>query len=147
MPNHKLANTDFILGLDFGMRRIGIAVGTLESGTARPLTRLPAENGVPHWENLLNLIEQWEVKVLVVGSPLNMDGTEQNTTVAARRFANKLADKTRLPAFLVDERLTSVEARREIREQGLSFDVDCYSAKLILEQWFRSDEETWVRSN
>ena len=145
MPNIK--NADFILGFDFGMKRVGVAVGTRESELARPLICLRAENGVPKWDNVLKLILEWEVRALVVGLPLNMDGTEQNTTFAAKRFANKLAEKSRLPAYLVDERLTSMEARHTIREQGLSFDVDSYSAKLILEQWLRGDEETWVRSN
>ncbi len=142
-----LKETDFVLGFDFGMRRIGVAVGTRESVQARPLTCLPANNGVPHWDNILNLISEWEAQALVIGSPLNMDGSTQTTTFAAKRFANKLADKCRLPAYLVDERLTSIEAKRTIREEGLPFDVDSYSAKLILEQWLRSDKETWVRSN
>ena len=143
----KLAAADFILGFDFGMRRIGVAVGTRESRLARPLDHLKADNGVPRWEQALALVEEWEAKALVVGCPLNMDGSEQNTTHAARRFANKLAERARLPAYLVDERLTSVEARREIKEQDLAFNVDSYSAKLILEQWLRSDEATWVRSS
>ena len=145
MPSIK--NEDFILGFDFGMRRIGVAVGTRESKLARPLVCLRAENGVPIWDDILKLIPVWEVRCLIIGLPLNMDGTKQNTTFAAKRFANKLAEKSRLPAYLVDERLTSVEARLTIREQQLSFDVDSYRAKLILEQWLRSDEETWVRSN
>jgi putative holliday junction resolvase len=145
MPD--IQEADFALGFDFGMRRIGIAVGTRESLTARPLVCLPAKNGVPDWSKILKLISEWEVQALVIGSPLNMDGSTQNTTFAAKRFANKLASKCRLPAYLVDERLTSVEARRTIKEEGLPFDVDSYSAKLILEQWLRSDEVTWVRSN
>jgi putative Holliday junction resolvase len=145
MPN--LLTEDFVLGFDFGMRRIGVAVGTRESQLAKPLAPLKAENGVPNWELVLMLITEWEAKALVVGCPLNMDGSEQNTTFAARRFANKLADKSRLPAYLVDERLTSVEARRDIKEHSLAFDLDSYSAKLILEQWLRDDEATWVKSN
>lgn len=142
-----LKGTDFVLGFDFGMRRIGVAVGTREPLQTRPLTCLSARNGVPNWDDVLKLVSEWEVHALVIGSPLNMDGSTQTTTFAAKRFANKLADKCRLTAYLVDERLTSVEARRTIKEQGLPFDVDSYSAKLILEQWLRSDEETWIRSN
>jgi putative Holliday junction resolvase len=143
----KLDPSDFVLGFDFGMRRIGVAVGTRESQEARPLTCLKAENGVPKWTEVLALIEEWDAKAFVVGQPLNMDGTEQNTTFRARRFANKLAARANLPAYFVDERLTSVEARSCIQEQGLSFDIDSYSAKLILEQWLRSNETTWVKTN
>lgn len=143
----KISTADFILGFDFGMRRIGVAVGTRESQQARPLDYLKAENGVPRWGQLLALAQEWEAKALVVGYPLNMDETEQNTTHAARRFANKSANRCRLPTYLVDERLTSLEARLEIKEHALTCNIDSYSAKLILEQWFRSDEATWVRSN
>lgn len=142
-----LNDSDFVLGFDFGMRRIGTAVGTRESELARPLTCLAAQNGVPNWDEALALVAQWEAKALAVGFPLNMDGSLQNTSYAARRFANKLAAKTQLPAYLVDERLTSIEARRTIKEHKLSCDVDSYSAKLILEQWLTSKKATWKRSN
>ena len=142
----KFTDTDFILGFDFGMRRIGVAVGTRETEAAKPLAHLPATNGVPDWNRALKLIGEWEAKAIVVGYPLNMDGSNQNTTHAAKRFANKLADKCRLPAFLVDERLTTAEARHDMKEHNLTFNVDSYSAKLILEQWLRSDEDTWTYS-
>lgn len=142
----KLQDTDFILGFDFGMRRIGVAVGTRETQTAKPLTHFAATNGVPDWERVLKLIDEWEAKAIVVGHPLNMDGSTQNTSFAAKRFANKLADKCRLPAFLVDERLTTAEARHDMKEHNLAFNVDSYSAKLILEQWLRSEEDTWIYS-
>lgn len=143
----ELSTTDFVLGFDFGMRHIGVAVGQRSTQLARPLPAIKAENGVPKWGQVLALITEWEARALVVGIPYNMDGTKQNTTFAARRFANKLADRARLPAYLTDERLTSVEAKQQIHDQKLGFDVHSYSAKLILEQWLRSDEETWERSN
>lgn len=147
MPKRRLQNSDFIMGFDFGMRRIGVAVGTRESELADPIHCFSAENGVPHWNNVLALITRWEVRALVVGLPVHMDGRVQSTTFGARRFANKLAAKARLPAFLVDERLTSAEARSVLMERKLNFDVDSYSAKLILEQWLRSSEDTWSQSN
>lgn len=148
MPKRsRIEASDFVLGFDFGMKRIGVAVGTKEALNATPLKPLSAQNGVPSWQLIEALVEKWDVKALVVGIPYTMDGSSQSTTHAARRFANKLSDRMQRPAFLSDERLTSVEARSQMSEHKLSFSVDSYSAKLILEQWFRSDEATWIRSN
>jgi putative Holliday junction resolvase len=65
-----------ILGFDFGMKNIGIAVGQELTGTANPLTAIKARDGIPDWEQIASLLQEWQPDLLVVGLPLNMDGTE-----------------------------------------------------------------------
>ncbi len=135
----KSASIDVVLGFDFGMRRIGVAVGQLITHTANPLEILAADNGTPNWEAIQQLIDTWHVDAIVVGIPLNMDGTEQNITLSARQFAKQLANQFHLPVYEVDERLTTKEAKRQLHEQGVkNLDlkyIDSYAAKLILESW------------
>jgi len=124
------------IGLDFGVRRIGVAVGQSLTSSASPLTTLSARDGRPDWEVLSRLIQQWAAQGLIVGLPLNMDDTEAELVPRVRRFARQLEGRFHLPVHLVDERLTSLEAERYLdarrRRQG---DVDAYAAKLILETW------------
>ena len=130
-----------LLGFDFGERTIGVAYGQSVTQTARPLIALKAKAGQPDWEQVASLLKEWKPDALVVGSPLNMDGTEQELTAKAKKFANRLHGRFGLPVLLVDERLTTVEAKARLFEQGgyksLQKDaIDNASAVLILESWF-----------
>lgn len=120
-----------LLGFDFGMRKIGVAVGQMITRTANPLTMLKAEDGIPHWELVRELIKIWDIDAIVVGIPLNMDGSTQPLTFAARKFARRLHARFGLPVYTVDERLTTIAAKRTKNVTQL----DSYAAKLILEQW------------
>ena len=133
------------LGFDFGLKRIGVAVGQKLTQSANPVSILKAENGVPDWEKIKELIETWGVNVLVVGIPYNTDSSEQLLTYAACKFANKLKLKSGLLVYTVDERLTTIEAKRLWFEQKfqknakLPQQFDSYAAKLILEQWLQKN--------
>lgn len=129
-----------VLGFDFGMRRIGVAVGQTVTRTATPLMVLPAQDGAPQWAEIARLIESWGPKELVVGLPLHMDGTEQDLTRAAKRFGNRLQGRFGLPVFWQDERLTSVEAEWTLAEAARNgarstHETDSMAATLILEAW------------
>jgi len=130
MPKHTT-----LLGLDFGMRKMGAAVGQMITRTANPVATLKAQDGVPNWNDIQKLINVWEIDAIVVGIPLNMDGSKQPLTFAAQRFANKLEARFRLPVYRADERLTTIEAKRHQKT-----DVDSYAAKLILEQWLHEQD-------
>lgn len=133
------ANT--FLGFDYGRKRIGIAVGQDITCSANPVTTLNAKNGKPDWASINQLIKEWEPQALVVGLPLNLDGSEHTITKAAQRFGNQLHGRYNLPVHMVDERLTSVEAKHWVSRQGASFqkdDIDKYAAKLILEAWLNN---------
>lgn len=133
-----------LLGFDFGTRRIGVAVGQEVTGTARPLTTLRSPNGAVDWEAVSRLIEQWRPDALVVGVPLHMDGTEQEMTRAARRFGNRLRGRYNLPVHTVDERLTSDEAERLLRDAGRGGAekgvIDAVAAQLILQAWLEQQQ-------
>jgi putative Holliday junction resolvase len=127
-----------LLGFDFGLRDLGVAVGQTVTGNAKPLPTLRAQNGIPNWEQIAALISNWRVDGIIVGVPVNMDGTEQNTTFAARKFANRLRARFQLPVYQVDERLTTREAKSLFGEQETpNIKIDSYAAKLILESWLR----------
>ncbi|MFH7564302.1 MULTISPECIES: Holliday junction resolvase RuvX [Oceanimonas] len=132
-----------LLGFDYGLKSIGVAVGQELTATARPLLALKASDGVPNWEQIENLLKEWQPALLVVGLPLNMDGTEQDISRRARKFANRLHGRFGLPVELQDERLTTTDARARLFEAGgykaLGKDaVDAVSAQLILESWMTS---------
>ncbi|WP_029684335.1 Holliday junction resolvase RuvX [Tatumella saanichensis] len=130
-----------LLGFDFGTKSIGVAVGQQLTGTARPLKALKAQDGVPDWALIEKLLKEWQPDLVVVGLPLNMDGTEQPLTARARKFANRLHGRFGVAVELQDERLSTVEARAGLFEQGgyralSKGNVDSGSAVIILESWF-----------
>lgn len=130
-----------ILAFDFGMRNIGVAVGQTLSRTAEELAPLKAKDGIPNWEQIHRLVNEWQPDVLVVGQPKNMDGSEGEMEPAARKFANRLRERFKLPVELMDERLSSFAAKQEVITRGQRLNVekhpvDSIAARLILESWF-----------
>lgn len=129
-----------ILGFDWGMKRIGVAVGNALLNQATPLKTLSAREGVPDWKCIEQLIREWKPEAFVVGVPLDMEGKNLTTTERAEKFCVLLHEKFQLPVYPVDERLTTVEARQQLFDEGgyrkiQSSQVDSYAAKLIVEQW------------
>ena len=123
-----------VLAFDFGLRNIGVATGQAITRTASEVTTLRARDGVPNWNTIDALIQEWEPDVLLVGLPLNMDGTMSEMAKRATRFARRLDARYRIAVELIDERLTSFEAR------GLSNDLDeqhAIAARLIAESFLR----------
>jgi putative Holliday junction resolvase len=132
-----------LLGFDYGTRKMGVAVGQELTGTSRPLVTLRHIGGGPDWDAVTRLIEQWRPDGLVVGIPLNMDGTEQPMTAAARRFARRLAGRYRLPVYEADERLSSRAAGDFIHEAGAErrrHGVDEVAAHVILQTYMSGVE-------
>ena len=130
-----------LLGFDFGKKFIGVAVGQELTGSASPLGSVKATDGIPNWPQLSKFIEQWQPDFLVVGLPLNMDGSEQPLTSSARKFGNRLANKTKLVVKFQDERLTTVDAKASLFAEGgyknLKKDnIDAESARLIIQSYF-----------
>ncbi len=129
-----------VLGFDFGVKRIGVAVGQSLTGRASPLKPLAARDGVPDWEQVARLVAEWAPDAFVVGLPLNMDGTEGEISQRARKFANRLHGRFGKPAHLMDERLSSFEAKGIVMAQSGErdfgrFSVDGLAASLIIESW------------
>ncbi|MDH1314523.1 Holliday junction resolvase RuvX [Shewanella xiamenensis] len=136
-------NAKTVLGFDFGTKSIGVAVGQQITASATPLLSLKAVDGIPNWDEIAKLIQEWQPDLVVVGLPLNMDGTEQEMTFRARKFANRLNAKFGVKIFTQDERLTTTDAKARLFELGgykalTKGQVDAVSAVLIIESYFEN---------
>ncbi|MGM0480924.1 MAG: Holliday junction resolvase RuvX [Pseudomonadota bacterium] len=129
-----------IIGFDFGTKSIGVAVGQTITSTASPLAALQAREGIPDWQQIEQLLTEWQPQQLVVGLPLNMDGSEQPLTQRAKKFGQRLQGRFGLPVSFQDERLTSTSAREQLfSDKGYKAlqkgKVDSYAALLIVEDY------------
>lgn len=123
------------MGFDFGMKVIGVATGNTITGTATPLTHLNAQEGAPDWRAVAALLREWQPVQLIVGLPLNMDGSESEMSQRAQRFARRLHGRFGLPVACQDERLSSYEARVRGARSEQRGAVDSLAASIIVEQW------------
>jgi len=136
-----------VLAFDFGMVQIGVAVGNTLLRTTQPLAILRARAGIPDWQALEQLVQDWQPDLLLVGDPLNMDGSDSELCERARKFARRLHGRLGLPVTMVDERLTSFEAKQVSREQGHRGDykrrpIDSQAAELVLQSWLNELEKS-----
>lgn len=123
--------TSTLLAFDFGLKRIGVAVGNTFLKQAQPLTVIHAESNKAKFEAIEKLIKEWQISHCVVGLPTYPDGNEHEMTLRCRRFANQLHGRFGLATTLVDERYTSavIPAKR-------GDVIDAEAAALILQQYF-----------
>lgn len=137
-----MTKTQSILCFDYGTKVIGVAIGQSITRTANPLVELKAKDGIPNWIEVEKLLNEWKPDLLLVGLPLNMDGSESALSQRATKFGNRLHGRFGLPVTMADERLSSFAAKGEIIERSGSRDfknqqVDSLSAKIILESWLQ----------
>lgn len=128
------------MAFDYGLRQIGVAVGNSLLASSQPLTVIKANDGIPDWQALTQLVSEWQPDILVVGDPLNMDGSESALCQRARKFGRRLHGRLGLPVEMADERLTSYEAKQMGRERGHRGNykrdpIDSQAAELILQTW------------
>lgn len=133
-----------IIAFDFGTKSIGAAIGQTITRTARALPAFKAQDGIPQWDKIEALFKQWQPNLVVVGLPLNIDGTEQDVTRLARKFANRIHGRFGLPVALQDERLSTVEAKSALFDSGgyralTKGKIDSTAAVIILESWFENN--------
>ncbi len=129
-----------LLAFDYGTKNIGVASGQTLTRSANSQTPLKAKDGIPDWAQIETLLKEWQPDLVLVGLPLNMDDSESELSVRARKFANRLHGRFGVKVELVDERLSSYEAKGEIMQRGGSRDyknnpVDSIAARVILESW------------
>jgi putative holliday junction resolvase len=129
-----------ILGLDLGRRRIGVAIADVPALGARPLTTLIRSSLAHDLAGLRAIVTDRQVRQIVLGLPLNMNGSEGPAAVQTRNFADRLRQALELPVELYDERLTSFEAQARLKDSSLRRNsrklmVDQVAAALILEGW------------
>jgi putative holliday junction resolvase len=136
-----------VLAFDFGLKRIGMAVGDSVTGTAAPRGTV---GGAPDWAAIEREIRAQQPGLLVVGSPLQDDGSAGPMAEAARRFARELASRFGLPVREVNERFSSIEAGSALKASRASGarsrrvrkeDIDSAAAAVILERFFAGEEQ------
>lgn len=138
-----------VLGIDFGRRRIGLALSDPTATIATPLETVRRRAGKrPPLRRLEALAREHEVEHLVVGLPLGLDGEENEWCAEVRRAGDRLAERLEVPVDYVDERLTSVRAERAVRSLGLPKEerekkerIDAAAAVLILQSWLDAREQ------
>jgi putative Holliday junction resolvase len=136
-------NPSILLCFDFGTKSIGVATGQMITNTAQPIAAIKANDGIPNWDVVSKVINEWKPDLVVVGLPLNMDGSEQAITQGAKKFANRLNGRFGVKVALQDERLTTASAKEFIFEYGgykalNKGKIDSVSAALILESWMET---------
>jgi putative Holliday junction resolvase len=131
-----------LLGVDFGLKKIGLAIGQTVTQTASPIGILKARNGTASANDLKKIINTWRPEAIVIGIPLNMNDSPSPIAAPAEAFAQWLETETQLPVFRADERLTTKAARYELADlsrithsRHSTAPVDAYAAVLILEAW------------
>jgi putative Holliday junction resolvase len=135
MPNANKPKS--LLGFDYGLKQIGVANGQTLTSSASGLTILKAVDGIPDWSQVKKLLNEWKPDLVVVGLPLNMDDSESELSSRARKFARRLQGRFAVEVEMVDERLTSREAKMLGHEQGTQdlTKIDHIAASLILQSW------------
>ncbi len=138
-----------VLAFDFGLQRIGVAVGEQEVGTAHPLRTLDALTVPGRLTAIARLVKEWQPSLLVVGRPLSEEGAPHELTRRAERFARQLNGRFGLPVTLVDERYSSVEVESRVRaaygarkavKLARGKALDSQAAQLVLEQYFNDQQ-------
>ncbi|GGA34718.1 Holliday junction resolvase RuvX [Dyella nitratireducens] len=132
-----------VLGFDVGSKLIGVAVGNRVTVSARAIATIAMRDDAPDWAALDALRSEWLPDSFVVGLPLTLDGEEQAASKRARRFAERLRERYRMPVSMVDERHSSLEAAERFahaRAAGLkrrrdAVQLDAEAAAVILERW------------
>ncbi len=131
-----------IIAFDFGTQKTGVAFGQSMTGTGTPLSLIPMKDGIPDWILLDKVLAEWQPDVCLVGLPLNMDDSESELCARARKFARRVKHRLNKPVWMVDERLTTREAREDVRRvssqrKGKAPSADSMAAVLLIESWFR----------
>ncbi len=142
MPESCTSENQFVIGIDFGQKRIGLAIGQTLTRIANPLTTI--DNNGALWQKLSAHINEWQVSQIVIGLPLDMSGEEQEITRQVKNFSKKVEQETHLPIHLVDERLTSYTAERQFKDSRQNklnkakdkSKIDAMAAQIILQSWF-----------
>jgi putative Holliday junction resolvase len=136
-----------LLAFDYGLRHIGVAVGQTLISSSNPAGIVRARDGGPDWNTIAKLINEWQPQLLLVGLPLNMDGTDSPMSLRARKFSRQLHEKYKIAVELVDERLSSFAAKQARKEAQSSIDfgkdtVDAEAACIILQDYYNRTPAT-----
>lgn len=135
-----------VLAFDFGEKRIGVAVGETLTKIASALTLIESEMNDVRFAEIAKLLEEWQPKLLIIGLPTYLDGTEHDLTKLAKKFAQRLEGRFNTPVMMIDERLSSAEAAQHLSASGIKGRkqkplIDAVAAQVILQSYFNLAEE------
>ena len=123
-----------IVAFDFGIKKIGVAVGQTETNTSSPLHVIQNKDKKINWNEISIVLDEWKPDLILIGKPLNMDGTDSEIMKKVDKFFQKLKSTYEAEYQYVDERLTTFEAREILKENEKDF-VDANAAKILIDQW------------
>jgi putative Holliday junction resolvase len=130
----NFAHHKALIGFDFGLKSIGVATANTTTMIATPLTILRAHSGVPDWIAVSRIIDEWTPDLFVIGLPVNMDGSDGELSSRAKKFARRLSARFNKRTVMIDERLTSHEAKKIRPDEN----IDDLAATFILETWLNA---------
>ena len=124
-----------IIAFDYGEKKIGVAVGQTSTNTSSPLKVIFNNHGKVNWDEINSLLNEWNPDLIIVGKPLNMDGTESEVMKKVDKFYNNLMKIYEARYEYVDERLTTFEAKEILKDNKAEL-VDANAAKILIDNWF-----------
>lgn len=129
-----------IVAFDFGTKKIGVAVGQTATYTSSPLQVILNKDDKVNWNEINKLLNEWKPELIIVGKPLNMDGTDSEIMKQVERFYQKLKKIYDTNFEYIDERLTTFEARQILEDTNIN-NVDANAAKILIDNWFEMNKE------
>lgn len=137
-----------VIGLDYGVKKMGVAIGNTIAKSAQAASIITMDNGYPDWQQLLLLIKTWRAKQVIVGLPLHLDGSQSHMSLRATKFAKRLNHRLKAARYgcqviLVDERLTSIDAkttRFNRPQKASSLPIDDDAAAILLASYLHEPQ-------
>ncbi len=141
-----------VLAFDFGMQRIGVAVGDLTIGIAHPVTTLNVSTNVARLAEVAKLVQEWRPESFVIGEPHHADDSEHEIAHLAKKFGNRLRENFKLPVAYVNETLSSTEASAQLAERGIhgraqKSQLDAVAAQIILQSYLDAKHAEQTKNN
>ena len=129
-----------IIAFDYGEKKIGVAVGQTSTNTSSPLQIIFNKDNKTNWISISSLLDEWKPDLILIGKPLNMDGSESEMMKKINKFYIKLKSIYDADIEFVDERLTTFEAREILKDEKQD-NVDAHAAKILIDNWFDINKE------
>jgi len=129
-----------IVAFDFGTKKIGVAVGQTATYTSSPLQIIINKDNKINWSEISILLNEWNPELIIVGKPLNMDGTDSEIMKQVEKFYEKLKNTFDVNLEYIDERLTTFEAKQILEDTDID-QVDANAAKILIDNWFEMNKE------
>ena len=129
-----------IVAFDFGEKKIGVAVGQTSTNTSSPLQIIFNKDNKTNWISISSLLDEWKPDLILLGKPLNMDGSDSEIMKKVDKFYKELKSIYDADIEFVDERLTTFEAREILKDEKHD-NVDAHAAKILIDNWLDINRE------